>query len=158
MALAGAAVASIAVPAVTWLTVDRPDTDVRTTTATAAQPTTSTTTTPAATTATTAAPPTTAVEAPAPPPPAVVPTASTRPTSCRRTNRGVLYTGTLTNTSSVASGFAVEGVLQSTKGTRVDSASAVVHSVQPGQTVRWEMRFSGSGTAASCETVRVRPV
>jgi hypothetical protein len=98
-------------------------------------------------------PPDTTTTAPAPAPA----TATATGTNCARRNGTVVYSGTLTNTSSVASSFVVDAVFLTASGTRAASGHATVSNVAPGRRASWSMSVSGS-SVRSCDIAGVRAV
>jgi hypothetical protein len=89
--------------------------------------------------------------------PAPVAAATATGTNCARRNGMVVYSGTLTNTSSVASGFVVDAAFLNASGTRVASGHATVSNVAPGRRASWSITVSGS-SVRSCEVAGVRAV
>jgi len=151
-----AAAAFVGVLALTFVTADRGERPAAPSGAAAVMLNASTPTT----VAEAPADPTAAAESAPPPAPAPAPvaTATLHPTSCRRAGGSVVYSGTLTNTSTVPGSFAVDAVFLSTSGTSVASGSATTAVVEPQQTVRWEVRApaAAAGAARSCETAGLR--
>jgi hypothetical protein len=113
------------------------------------------------TTTTTAAPPAPAAPVVVPPP-AELPRANATGTSCRRSGRSIVYSGTLTNVSSVASSFTVDTVFVTASGVTFTAATVTVAEVAPHRSAPWEVRVSLPSTVstsgASCDVSSVRAV
>jgi hypothetical protein len=89
--------------------------------------------------------------------PAPVATATATGSNCARRNGVVVYSGTLTNTSPMASGFVVDAVFLTASGSRAASGHATVSNVAPGRRASWSITVSGS-SVRSCEVAGVRAV
>ncbi|MDQ1445691.1 MAG: hypothetical protein QOI20_2155 [Acidimicrobiaceae bacterium] len=87
-------------------------------------------------------------------------TATATGTTCRQAGRTIVYTGTLTNQSSVTASFAVDAVFFTDARTRFGSGTAKVSSVGPKRSAHWEVRVAAPrdlrNTGASCEVAAVR--
>jgi hypothetical protein len=101
---------------------------------------------PAPTTTTTAAP--------------VVPTATASGTQCAVRNSMLVFTGTVRNTSTVTSGFAIDTVFTNASGARFASATAKVTSLAPQHTATWQVQVAAPANkrGATCDVAGVRPL
>lgn len=90
---------------------------------------------------------------------AVVPTATAKGTQCTSRSGMLVFSGTVTNTSTVASAFAVDTVFTKS-GARFASATAKVPSLAPQHSATWQVQVPAPNDVrgVSCDVAGVRPV